>query len=153
MTGKGPTRSSAGIKNIFVCFQAVIQGRLQSSWNHLITPSRNVVEVRWRSLFRSTSLGKRCISYNAPPTSRKRAADRSSLRNFLPWSSLFMVRKAQKSHGVRYELISVFDLEKVDRWNPTRTSVIQMVMNDQSSKNVAEMVLALLYVLVYIYWT
>jgi len=42
----------------------------------LITPSRNFMEVRWRSLFRSTSLGKRCASYNAPPTSRKRAADR-----------------------------------------------------------------------------
>jgi hypothetical protein len=31
----------------------------------------------------------------------KRAADRWSLRNFLPRSSLFMVRKAQKSHGAR----------------------------------------------------
>jgi hypothetical protein len=78
------------------------EGRLQSSWTHLITPSRNIVEVRWRSLFRSTSLGKRCTSYNASPTSRKRAAaDRWSLRNFLPRSSLFMVGKAQKSHGAR----------------------------------------------------
>jgi hypothetical protein len=51
--------------------------------------------------FRSTSLGKRCTSYNAPPTSRKRAADRWSLRNFLPRSSIFMVGKAQKSHGAR----------------------------------------------------
>jgi hypothetical protein len=57
--------------------------------------------VRWQSLFRSTSLGKRCTSYNAPPTSRKRAADHLSLRNFLPRSSLFMVGKAQKSHGAR----------------------------------------------------
>jgi hypothetical protein len=41
-------------------------------------------------------------SYNAPPTSQKRAEDRSSLRNFLPpRSSLFMVGKAQKSHGAR----------------------------------------------------
>jgi hypothetical protein len=31
----------------------------------------------------------------------KRAADRWSLRNVLPWSFLFMVGKAQKSHGVR----------------------------------------------------
>jgi hypothetical protein len=51
--------------------------------------------------FRSTSLFKRCTSYNAPPTSRKRAIDRWSLRNFLPRSSLFMVGKAQKSHGAR----------------------------------------------------
>jgi hypothetical protein len=73
----------------------------------------------------SISLGKRCTSYNAPPTSRKRAADRSSLRNFLPWSSIFMVGKAQKSHRTRYELNSVLGLEKVDRWNPIRTSAIQ----------------------------
>jgi hypothetical protein len=71
------------------------EGRSQSSWIHLITPSRNFVEMRWRSLFRSTSLGKWCTSYNAPPTSRKRAADRWSLQNFSPRSSLVMVRKAQ----------------------------------------------------------
>jgi hypothetical protein len=83
------------------------------------------VEVRWRSLFPSTSLGKRCTSYNAPPTSRKRAADRWSLGKFLPRSSLSMVGKAQKSHGARFELNYVFGLEKVDRWNPIRTSAIQ----------------------------
>jgi hypothetical protein len=77
------------------------EGRLQSLWSHIITTSRNFVEVRWRSLFRSTSLGKRCTSYNAPPTSRKRAADPWSLRNFLPRSSLFLVGRAQKSHGTR----------------------------------------------------
>jgi hypothetical protein len=36
-----------------------------------------------------------------------------------------VVGKAQKSHGARSELNSVFGLEKVDRWNPTRTSAIQ----------------------------
>jgi hypothetical protein len=46
-------------------------------------------------------LGKWCTSYNAPPTSRKRATDRWSLRNFLPRSSLCMVGKSQKSHGAR----------------------------------------------------
>jgi hypothetical protein len=61
----------------------------------------NFVEVRWRPLFRSTFLGKRCTSYNTLPTSQKRAADRWSLRNFLPRSSLFIVGKAQKSHGSR----------------------------------------------------
>jgi hypothetical protein len=75
-------------------------GRLQNSCTHFITPRRNFVEVRWRSHFRSTSLGKRCTYYNAPPTSRKRAADRWSLRNFLPRNSLFMAGKAQKSHGL-----------------------------------------------------
>jgi hypothetical protein len=38
---------------------------------------------------------------------------------------LFMVGKVQKSHGARSELNSVFGLEKVDRWNPIRTSGIQ----------------------------
>jgi hypothetical protein len=32
------------------------EGRLQSWWTHIITPSRNFVEVRWRSLFRNTPL-------------------------------------------------------------------------------------------------
>jgi hypothetical protein len=36
-----------------------------------------------------------------------------------------MVGKSQKSHGVRSELNSVFGLQKVDRWNPIRTSAIQ----------------------------
>jgi hypothetical protein len=58
----------------------------------------------WRcgdGLFFEISLGKRCTSYNASPNSWKRAADRWSLRNFLPQSSLFMVGKAQKSHEAR----------------------------------------------------
>jgi hypothetical protein len=62
---------------------------------------------------------------NAPPTSRKCAADRWSLRNFLPQSSIFVVGKAQKSHGARSELNSVCGWDKVDRWNPLRTSVMQ----------------------------
>jgi hypothetical protein len=101
------------------------EGRLQSSWTHLITPSRKFVEVRWRSLFLSTSLGKWCTSYNATPTSRKRAADRWSLRNFLSLSSLFMVGKDQKWHGARSELNSVFRFEKVGQWNPIRTPTTQ----------------------------
>jgi hypothetical protein len=96
------------------------ESRLQSSWTHLITASRNFVKVRWRSLF-----GKRRTSYNAPPTSRKRTADRWSLRNFLPRSSLFMVGETQKSHGPRSEWNFMLVLEKVDRWNPIRTSAIQ----------------------------
>jgi hypothetical protein len=47
------------------------------------------------------------------------------LWNFLPRSSLFMVGKAQKSHGASSELNSVFGLDKVDGWNPIRTSAIQ----------------------------
>jgi hypothetical protein len=36
-----------------------------------------------------------------------------------------MVGKAQKSYGVKCESNSVLGLEKVDRWNPIRTSAIQ----------------------------
>jgi hypothetical protein len=36
-----------------------------------------------------------------------------------------MVGKAQKSHGARSELNSVFGLEKMDRWGQIRTSSIQ----------------------------
>jgi hypothetical protein len=36
-----------------------------------------------------------------------------------------MVGKAQNSYGARSELNSVSGLEKVDRWNPIRTSAIQ----------------------------
>jgi hypothetical protein len=43
----------------------------------------------------------------------------------LPWSSLFIVAKAQKSHGAKSELNSVFGLEKVDWLNPIKTSAIQ----------------------------
>jgi hypothetical protein len=100
------------------------ESRLKSSWTHLITPSLNFVDVRWR-FFQSTTLPKRCTCYNAPPTSRKRAADRWSVWNFLPRSSLLMVGKAQKSHGARSELNSVFGLEEMDQWNPMRTSAIQ----------------------------
>jgi hypothetical protein len=35
------------------------------------------------------------------------------------------LEKAQKSHGARSELNSVFGLEKVDRWNTIRTSAIE----------------------------
>jgi hypothetical protein len=74
-------------------------GRLKSSWIHLITEwEHSRVAVTDSSKYLPW---QGCTSYNAPPTSRKRAADRWSLRNFLPRSSLFMVREAQKSHGAR----------------------------------------------------
>jgi hypothetical protein len=62
-------------------WNSMCEGSLKISWTHLITRGRNFVEMRWRSIFRTTSLGKWCTSYNAPPTSRKHAADRWSLRN------------------------------------------------------------------------
>jgi hypothetical protein len=56
---------------------------LKSSWIQFISPNQNFVEVRWRSLFRSTSLLKRCTSCNAPPTSRKgKRNNKASPRTF-----------------------------------------------------------------------
>jgi hypothetical protein len=46
-------------------------------------------------------------------------------RPLITRSSRFMVEKAQKSHGARYELNSVCGLDKVDRYNPIRTFDIQ----------------------------
>jgi hypothetical protein len=75
------------------------EGRLQGPRTHLITPSRNFVEVRWQSLFRSTTLVKRYASCNTPPTSGKRAADGWSLRNFLPRSSCSSLEKPEVAWG------------------------------------------------------
>jgi hypothetical protein len=36
-----------------------------------------------------------------------------------------MVGKDQKCHAARSELNSVFGLEKVDQWNPIKTSAMQ----------------------------
>jgi hypothetical protein len=44
---------------------------------------------------------------------------------FLASELLVMVGKAKKWHRARSELNSVFGLEKVDQWNPIRTSTIQ----------------------------
>jgi hypothetical protein len=44
-------------RSLLCCNLIFYEGRLQSSWPHLIIPSRNFVEVRWRSLFRGTSIG------------------------------------------------------------------------------------------------
>jgi len=71
------------------------------------------------------SLGKRFTSYNAPSTCPKRDADADHFEISCLRSSLFVVGKAQKSHGARSELNFVFGLEKVDRWNSIRTSAIQ----------------------------
>jgi hypothetical protein len=100
-------------------FSSLYEGRLQSSWTHLFTPSRNFVEVRWRSLFlRSTSLGKRCTSYNAPTTSQK-------------WSYCRFKRTLFSDGGETLAERQRCAIEKWQwmnspiRWNPIRTSTIQ----------------------------
>jgi hypothetical protein len=54
------------------------------------------VGVRWRSLFLSTSLGKRCTSYNAPPTSLKRSYG-CFKRCFIIWYVNFISFKSRDS--------------------------------------------------------
>jgi hypothetical protein len=75
------------------------EGRLQSSWTRLITPSRNFVEVRWQCLFQVPPLASDTLRTTLYP---------------------LLVNLLQRS-----ELNSVFGLEKVDLWNPIRTSAIQ----------------------------
>jgi hypothetical protein len=82
------------------------------------------VEVRWRSLFRSISIGKRCTSYNASPTSKTCCRPLITLKLLALELPFHVWKKAQKSRGAGSELNSVFGLEKVDRWNPIRTSAI-----------------------------
>jgi hypothetical protein len=53
-------RVTVVLKDPFLGWRSNYEYRLISSWTHL---------------FRSTSFGKQCTSYNAPPTSRKHAAD------------------------------------------------------------------------------
>jgi hypothetical protein len=76
----------------------------------------------WQAMYflqRSTHSSKTCCRPFAE--SFRRIVEQAV---FLSQSSLFIVGKAQKSHGARSELNSVFGLEKVDRWNPIRTSAI-----------------------------
>jgi hypothetical protein len=46
------------LKEPFLGWRSNYEGRLKSSWTHLITPNRNFVEVRWRSLFGRTPLAR-----------------------------------------------------------------------------------------------
>jgi hypothetical protein len=77
----------------------VYEGRLQVRGLTLLLR----VGTLWRCgdgfFFEVPPLASDVCFYNAPPTSRRNAVDRWLLRNLLSRSSLFMVRKAQKSHG------------------------------------------------------
>jgi hypothetical protein len=59
------------ISGNFTILKPEYEGHLNSSGTDLSTSSRNFVDVKLRSLFPSISFGKRCTSYNVPPTSRK----------------------------------------------------------------------------------
>jgi hypothetical protein len=78
--------------------------------------TRAVCKVRGFTLFLQVETSWRCgdgLFFEVPPLAsdallttlhpllEKSAADRCSLRNFLPRSSLFTVGKAQKPHGAR----------------------------------------------------
>jgi hypothetical protein len=61
---------------------------------------------------------------NVLQTVCRKLQEDSGTGGFLPRSSIFMAGKVKKSGGARSELNSVFGFEKVDRWNPIRTSAI-----------------------------
>jgi len=68
--------NSIYLENCFrYCDLLKYEGCLKSLCTRLITLSWNFMEGRCWSLFRSTSLGKQCTSYNASLTSQKCAAD------------------------------------------------------------------------------
>jgi hypothetical protein len=98
--------------------KANYEGRLQSSLTNLNITRRNFVEVRWRSHFRSTSLGKRGTSYNAPPNSRKWSYGRFEI------NLSTMAEQPYRSVGVA-RLKSGNGRAHRDRYNPINTSAIQ----------------------------
>jgi hypothetical protein len=69
--------------------------------------------------------GRRCTSYNAPPTSREKGCRPLITSKFLASELSFHGLKRLEIACGRSELNSVFGLEKVDLWNPIRTSAIQ----------------------------
>jgi hypothetical protein len=92
------------------------KGRLKSSWTHLITPSCNFVGLP--PLARDALL----TTLNPLFENVLQAVDHfgiSCLGALFSW-----LEKLRNRTGARYELNSVFHLEKVDRWNPIRTSAI-----------------------------
>jgi hypothetical protein len=95
-------------------YDKVVPAKSADNLHHkFLVPTRNTRTVwKVRGLLLLLWIGD-CLFFEVPPLAsdallttlhsllEKRAADRWSLRNFLPWSSLFMAGKAQKSHGAR----------------------------------------------------
>jgi hypothetical protein len=98
---------------------------LQSSWTHLINMSRTLWRCGDGLFFEVPPLASDALFTTLYPLLENVLQTVDHFENFLPRTSLFIVGKAQISHGARSEMNSVFGLEKVDRWNPIRTSVIQ----------------------------
>jgi hypothetical protein len=88
----------------------IYEGRLQSSWTHLITPSRNFVEVHWRSRFRSTSPWQEMHFLQRSTNFSKTCCRPLITSKFLASELSF------QSHGAR------FGFEKVGQWTPLEHS-------------------------------
>jgi hypothetical protein len=87
---------------------AIYEGRLKSSWTHLITPSRNLWRCDDGLFFEVPPLASDALLTTLHPllenvlqTVCSKLQEDSGTGGFLPRSSLFMVGKAQKSHGAR----------------------------------------------------
>jgi hypothetical protein len=101
----------------------IYEGRLKSSWTHLITP------CRWRCddglFFEVPPLASDAHLTTLHPLLENVLQTVDHFEISCLRAPFFMVGKAQISRVARTELNSVFGLEKVDRWNPIRTSAIQ----------------------------
>jgi hypothetical protein len=100
------------------------EARLKSSWTHLITLSRNFVKVRWRSLFLSTSLGKRWLltTLHSLLGNVLQTVDYFEISFF--GAPFWWLEKYRNRMGRDLNWILCPACQKVDRRNPIRTSAI-----------------------------
>jgi hypothetical protein len=101
------------------------EGRFKSSWTHLITPSRNFVEVRWRSLFEVPAFASDALLTTLHPLLGNVLQTVDNFKISCLGAPFSWLEKPRNRIGARSELNSVLGLEKVDRWNIIRTSAIQ----------------------------
>jgi hypothetical protein len=101
------------------------EGLLKSSWTHLITPSWNLLGCGDGLFFEVPLLVSDALLTTLHPLLENVLQTVDHFEISCLGAPFFMVGKAQKSHEARSELNSLFGLEKVDRWNPIRTSSIQ----------------------------
>jgi hypothetical protein len=99
---------------------------------HAAIVTRAVCKVRGLTLLLSVGTLWRCgdgLFFEVPPLASDAFLTtlHPLLQNVLQTVDHFEISCLgdKKSHGARSELNSVFRLEKVDRWNPIRTSAIQ----------------------------
>jgi hypothetical protein len=93
------------ILNVNTPIVLIYEGRLQNSWTHLIIPSRNSVEVRWRSLLEVPLLASDALLTTLHPLLENvlQTVDHLEISCFgAPFS--WLEKPRNQSHGARSEL-------------------------------------------------